>query len=111
MTDRPVPLRPERGRRADGLPPHDIAAEEALLAALLLDEEALPRAQAIVSARDFYSLAHRWVFEAMESAAERGQELTRPMVAHELERSERLDEVGGWSSCTGSPASTSQRPA
>ena len=95
MTDKPVPLRPERGRRADGLPPHDIAAEEALLAALLLDEEALPRAQAIVSARDFFCVAHRSVYEAMESAAERGEEITHPVVAHELERAGRLDEVGG----------------
>ena len=40
LEGRPALLRQEaRSRPATGLPPHDIAAEEAVIAALLLDED------------------------------------------------------------------------
>ena len=55
LGDRPAQLRQDaRPRAATGLPPHDIAAEEAVIAALLLDEDAYPRVLPIIQPGDFF---------------------------------------------------------
>lgn len=78
-----------------GLPPHDIAAEEAVIAALLLDEDSYARVLPIVHSEDFFREQNGWVFEACLGLAERGEAVTIPTVAHELERAGRLETVGG----------------
>src|SRR5688572_30554822 len=107
---RPAPFRSDafrsgsegRGGRDDssrrtqgGLPPHDIGAEEAVLAALLLDEDAYAHVLAIVQPEDFFREQNRWTYEAAQSVADRGEPLTVATVAHELERAGRLDASGG----------------
>ena len=92
----PVQLRPGmRLSAADGLPPHDIAAEEAVLAAVMLDEAAWFRVAPLVAPADFFRDRNRWCFEACAALADRGEPLTHPTVAHELERAGRLDGAGG----------------
>ena len=66
-----------------------------MIAALLLDPEAHTRTISILIARDFFREQNRWCFEACEAIAERGDEITVPTVAHELDRVGRLDAVGG----------------
>mgnify|MGYP001592562173 CR=1 FL=1 len=83
-------------RSATGLPPHDLAAEEAVLAALLLDNDAM---NACVTAHlepgDFFREASGWVYEAAAGIAERGDTITIPTVAAELLAAGRLDVAGG----------------
>lgn len=79
----------------DGLPPHDIAAEEAVIAAILLDDDALPRVRAIVRPEDFFREHNGWAFEAACAIAERGEEVTIQTLAHELERMDK-DSPYGW---------------
>ena len=84
-----------RSRPATGLPPHDTAAEEAVLAALLLDEDAYPRVLPILDPGDFFREQNGWVYEACLALADRGEAVTIPTVAHELDRAGRLDGAGG----------------
>lgn len=102
---RPAPFRsgPRRGDRdreatrgpQGGLPPHDIGAEEAVLAAMLLDEEAYARVLGILQPEDFFREQNRWCYEAAQAVAERGEPITIATVAHDLERAGRLDASGG----------------
>ena len=97
LDGRPASLRPDqRPRQAPtGLPPHDIAAEEAVIAALLLDDDAYPRVLPIVQPEDFFREQNGWVYEACLALAERNEPITIPTVAHELDRNARLDAAGG----------------
>ena len=93
-TGRPAPLRPD-ARPAAGLPPHDVSAEEAVIAALLLDEDAFPRVLPILQPVDFFREQHGWCYEACLALSDRGEPITIPTLAHELDRAGRLDAVGG----------------
>ena len=93
-TGRPAPLRPE-SRAATGLPPHDVSAEEAVIAALLLDEDAFARVLPVLEAADFFREQHAWCYEACISLSDRNEPITIPTLAHELDRAGRLDAVGG----------------
>lgn len=81
--------------KADGLPPNDPAAEEAVLAALLLDEGAYSRVLPIIKPGDFFREQNGWIYEACAAICERAEPPTIPGVAHELERAGRLDAAGG----------------
>ena len=94
MTGRPAPLRPEP-RPVTGLPPHDISAEEAVIAALLLDEDAFAHVIAILDPEDFFREQHQWCYEACAALTERNEPITIPTLAHELDRAGHLDALGG----------------
>ena len=47
------------------LPPHDVAAEQQVLGSMLLSATAIDEASGILRGRDFYRLAHEWVFDAI----------------------------------------------
>ena len=95
IEDRPAQLRPGSRPQA-GLPPHDVAAEEAVIAALLLDEDAYARVLPILpSGTEFFREQNGWCYEAALALADRGQSITVPTLAHELERAGRLDAAGG----------------
>lgn len=85
----------QRPRPQTGLPPHDVSAEEAVIAALLLDDDAYARVLPIVRPEDFFREQNGWIYEACLSVAERGESITIPTVAHELDRLGRLDPAGG----------------
>ncbi len=94
-TGRPAPLRPEGRSAPSGLPPHDVAAEEAVIAALLLDDESYARVLPLVDAADFFREQHAWAYAACLALAERGEPITIPTLAHELDRKGQLDGIGG----------------
>ena len=89
-------LRPDaQTRSASGLPPHDVAAEEAVIAALLLDDDSYARVLPLVQPEDFFREQNRWCFEAALTLAERSEAITLTTLAHELEREGRLEAAGG----------------
>ena len=92
---RPAEISRDTRPQQTGLPPHDIAAEEAIIAALLLDDDSYARVLPIVRPVDFFRDQNGWVFDACLSLAERGEAVTVPTVAHELERAGHLETVGG----------------
>ena len=94
-TGQPAQLWPGSRPAGGGLPPHDPAAEEAVIAALLLDEDAWPRVLPLLRPADFFREQHGWSFEAASELAGRGEAITLATLAHELDRAGRLDAAGG----------------
>lgn len=80
---------------ADRLLPHSVEAEESLIGALLIDEEALPKVAGIIRAEDFYVTKNRWCFEAFLALFERREAINQVTVAEELVLRGRLEDIGG----------------
>ena len=79
------------------LPPHDIQAEEAVIASLLVDDEAIFKVAPILHAQDFFRETNGWTYDACLALWERNEPLNQVTVAHELARRERLEQIGGLS--------------
>jgi len=77
------------------LPPHDVAAEEAVLGSLLVDSAAMVEVADAVEPQDFFREQNRWLYEACLALYRREEPLNQVTVAHELARQGRLEEVGG----------------
>ena len=77
------------------VPPHDLAAEKALLGAMLLTAQAVADALEHTSADDFYRPAHAHVFDAIAALYGAGEPVDTVTVAAELERAGLLEAVGG----------------
>ena len=82
-------------RQAMRVPPHNLAAEESLLGAMLLSRDAIASAVEVVDADDFYKPAHGHIFEAIASLFSAGEPADPVTVAEELNRAGLLDGVGG----------------
>ena len=90
---RPRPLRPLL-RVQRRVPPHDVEAEESLLGAMLLSNDAASVAIETCSAGDFYKPAHGHIFGAIQALLERGEAIDAVTVTDELKRSGVLEQVG-----------------
>ncbi|MHB8465917.1 MAG: replicative DNA helicase [Acidimicrobiales bacterium] len=77
------------------IPPHNLAAEESLLGAMLLSRDAIGTASMACAADDFYKPAHGHVFDAILALSARGEPADPVTVAEELRRAELLEFVGG----------------
>ncbi len=107
----PSEPRPARAARpASRVPPHNIAAEESLLGAMLLSKDAIADAIEVVEAADFYKPAHQHVFEAITSLYGTGEPADTVTVAADLERAGLLAGIGGGGALVslqaGTPAAT-----
>lgn len=78
------------------VPPHSLEAEQSVLGGLLLDNEAWDRVGEKVVAQDFYSRAHRIVFETIGSLIELGEPVDLITLSEALENEQRLDDAGGF---------------
>jgi len=76
--DAPVPLRGARDL------PHNVEAEQAVLGAVLIDENAFDLVAALLKTGDFYLLAHQHVYAACEELAKEAQTIDPVMVNHRL---------------------------
>ncbi|HLF76244.1 MAG TPA: replicative DNA helicase [Dehalococcoidia bacterium] len=77
------------------LPPHDIQAEESVVASLLVDDEAINKVATILKPTDFFRETNAWTYEACLALWERNETVNQVTVAHELDRRGRLEEAGG----------------
>ena len=77
------------------LPPHDIQAEEAVVASVMVDSEAMDRVVPILQPQDFFRETNGWTYEACRALWERRESINQVTVAHELDRRGRLEDVGG----------------
>lgn len=77
------------------LPPHDIDAEEACIAALLVAPESLDAMAVSIGPGDFFRERHGWIFAAAQAVANRTEGVNVITVAHELTRRGHLVEAGG----------------
>ena len=77
------------------LPPHDIEAEEAVIASLLVDSEAIYKVAVILQPDDFFREKNAWAYEACLALWERNETINEVTVGHELARRDRLEQIGG----------------
>lgn len=77
------------------LPPQNIEAEQAVLGAILLDNDAIQIAREIIEGDDFYKSSHRKIFEAMLelNAEEKGIDLIT--LSEKLRAKDEIETVGG----------------
>src|SRR6267378_3569083 len=78
------------------IPPHNLDAERAVLGAVLLEgRETLPRVIEVLRPSDFYTEAHRSMYEGMLRLFDRGEPVDVLTLQEELRRGDRLEFVGG----------------
>lgn len=75
--------------------PHNIEAEIAALGSVMIDNTALERISDFLQPDDFYREAHRIIYDAMLTLANRSEPLDLVTVSEELHRRGKLEEVGG----------------
>ncbi|HMQ27827.1 MAG TPA: DnaB-like helicase N-terminal domain-containing protein, partial [Acidimicrobiales bacterium] len=101
LAERPAGGAPTRSadgpgpRQAMRVPPHNLAAEESLLGAMLLSKDAIATAVEIVDADAFYKPAHGHIFEAVATLFGAGEPVDPVTVAEELSRAGLLEGIGG----------------
>ena len=86
---------PARDPFRDRQPPYAAEAEQAVIAAMLLDPDAIMRAAEYVDDTMFYREGHRRIFRAMVALTERGDVVDPLTLADELDRRGELDASGG----------------
>lgn len=78
------------------LPPQDLDAEESVLGAMLLNEQAVLAVSEIISdPGDFYREAHGTVYRAILALLARSEPIDAVTVSDELERMGAIEDVGG----------------
>ncbi|MBI1330468.1 MAG: replicative DNA helicase [Alphaproteobacteria bacterium] len=76
--------------------PYDIDVEQALLGAILVDNQALERVSNILRAEHFYDPLHMRLYQVMVSQFERGGMILTPLTVHAAMKADPgLQEVGG----------------
>lgn len=75
--------------------PSNTEAEQAVLGALLIDPDAIIKVAPIVRPEDFYHEKHAWIFEAIIALHERREPIDFLTLISELERREKINDVGG----------------
>ncbi|MGA0122554.1 MAG: replicative DNA helicase [Gaiellales bacterium] len=78
------------------VPPQDLDAEESVLGAMLLNEQAvITVSEVITDPGDFYREAHGTVYRAILALLNRSEPIDAVTVSDELERMGKLEDVGG----------------
>jgi replicative DNA helicase len=77
------------------VPPHSIEAEQALLGALLIDNQAFDKIGDLVAGEDFYRDDHRRIWRHIVKLVENNQPADVVTLADSIERSEDKDKTGG----------------
>jgi len=77
------------------VPPQFLEGERAILGGLLIDNDALPKVAAMLSADDFYREAHRHVFSAILSLFNNNEPVDWITLTASLKKAGLLEAVGG----------------
>ena len=83
------------GPQYDRTPPADLAAEQAVLGAMLLSKDAIADVVETLKLDDFYRPAHATVYAAVLDLYGRGEPADAVMVAGELTKSGEIARIGG----------------
>lgn len=75
--------------------PHSLEAEQAVLGAILQDNQAMPKAMELLVEEDFYRTAHRKVYRAMRELADTGAAIDQITLTACLKGRSELEAVGG----------------
>ncbi len=94
MADAAPSFQPEP--RTLKVPPHSVEAEQSVLGALMLNNDAWFDVADVVTAFDFYRAQHRIIYEAMTALAQDNQPLDVVTLAEALQARGLLDKAGGY---------------
>lgn len=96
------PVREKKGfkggpgrQEIDRLPPQNIEAEQSVLGAVLLENEAIAAVIENLKPDDFYKEAHRKIFISMLDLYEKNEPIDLITLTEQLNRKEELESVGG----------------
>lgn len=76
-------------------PPHSREAEESVIGAVLLSEDAVNEVMDRIHPEDFYIPAHQAIFESIRELFDSSQAIDAVTVSHALQRKGELDKIGG----------------
>jgi replicative DNA helicase len=80
---------------AEKLLPQNVEAEASVLGSLLIDPDAMAQIADFLRPEDFYREAHRVIYQAISDLYETGAPADLITLTDELQRSNKLEEVGG----------------
>ncbi len=80
--------------------PNNVDVEKALLGSVLIDPEVYMQISDTLHSNDFYRDAHRVIYETIEYMTSRGEAADYLTICDELERNNKLEEIGGASYMT-----------
>ncbi|PYZ96234.1 replicative DNA helicase [Alteribacter lacisalsi] len=80
---------------ADRTPPQNIEAEQAVLGAIFIDDEAIVTASERLVPDDFYRAAHQRIYTVMLALSEKGEPVDLVTCTSELQTRKWLEEIGG----------------
>lgn len=83
------------------IPPQNLDAEQSVLGAMLIDQEAVSKTVEVLQPGDFYRDANGRVFEAIVSLFGRGEPVDLITLSEELRQTGMLDQIGGVSYVAG----------
>jgi replicative DNA helicase len=98
------PVRSEKGMKGgsghapvnlDRLPPQNLEAEQAVLGAVLLENEAIAAVIESLTPNDFYKEAHKKIFIAMLDLYEKNEPIDLITLTNQLSKKEQLEGIGG----------------
>ena len=75
--------------------PHSTDAEKSVLGSILLSSLAAEKALEVLNAEDFFSVAHKDIFSAMQALYNSGKLIDNVTLVDMLERQGKLDSAGG----------------
>jgi replicative DNA helicase len=78
-----------------GLPPQNIEAEEAIISAVLIDNDALLEVIETLAAGDFYRIAHQKIYAAIIDLFDKAEPVDLVTLANKLKENGQLEEIGG----------------
>lgn len=76
-------------------PPQAVELEQAVLGALMLDQNALNNAIEVLRIESFYKPEHQTIFNAIKTLFERSEQVDLLTVTQQLSKEGKLEEVGG----------------
>lgn len=79
----------------DVKPPAEPEIEAAVLGAMMIEKEAVPKGIELLSSESFYTKAHQLIFESMQSLFETGEPIDTVTLYEELKKRGQLDQIGG----------------
>ncbi|MFO7445538.1 MAG: replicative DNA helicase [Ignavibacteriaceae bacterium] len=80
---------------ADVKPPAAPEIEAAVLGAMMIEKESVPKAIELLSPESFYLKEHKIIYEAMISLFESGEPIDTVTLYEELKKREKIEEIGG----------------
>jgi len=78
-----------------GLPPQNIEAEEAIISAILIDNDALLDVIEVLGPQDFYRTAHQKIYAAITDLFDKAEPVDLVTLANKLKEMGQLEKIGG----------------